>query len=99
MEKLASLLVTPDAHLITLSDAFVGYVLPSKVYGCVASKRPILYVGSERSDVHRLCLESEAHYRRVPQGAIETCAAALEHLADHVSSVARVRAAQSSRLS
>src|SRR5262249_23477980 len=35
LEELASLLVTPDAHLITLSDAFVGYVLPSKVHGCL----------------------------------------------------------------
>src|SRR5262249_5744224 len=41
-EKLASLLVTPDAHLITLSDPFVGFVLPSKVYGCIESGRPVL---------------------------------------------------------
>ena len=39
LEKLANLLVTPDAHLITLSDAFVGFVLPSKVHGCVASNK------------------------------------------------------------
>src|SRR5262249_39073363 len=31
LEQLPRLLVTPDAHLITLRDAFVGYVLPSKV--------------------------------------------------------------------
>ncbi|MGH8611989.1 MAG: hypothetical protein ACREYF_08085, partial [Gammaproteobacteria bacterium] len=43
LEHLASLLVTPDAHLITLSDPFVGFVLPSKVYGCIASDRPVLF--------------------------------------------------------
>ena len=35
LDGLARLLVTPDAHLIALSDAFVGFVLPSKVYGCI----------------------------------------------------------------
>ena len=55
---LASLLVTADAHLITLSDAFVGFVAPSKVYGCIESRRPILYVGSDRSDVDLLCRET-----------------------------------------
>lgn len=55
LEQLASLLITADAHLITLRDEFVGYVLPSKVYGCVASGKPILYIGSVESDVHLLC--------------------------------------------
>jgi hypothetical protein len=55
LELLPRLLVTPDAHLITLRDGFVGYVLPSKVYGCVQSGRGVLYVGSSASDVHLLC--------------------------------------------
>ena len=45
LDLLPRLLVTPDAHLITLRDEFVGYVLPSKVYGCVQSGRPVLFVG------------------------------------------------------
>ena len=81
LEQLASLLVTPDAHLITLSDAFVGYVLPSKVHGCIASNKPILFVGSDRSDVHRLCLDSAAGYERVSVGDVAGCIAALEDLA------------------
>jgi hypothetical protein len=55
LEELPRLLVTPDAHLIALRDGFVGYVLPSKVYGCVQSGRGVLYVGSPASDVHLLC--------------------------------------------
>jgi hypothetical protein len=55
LAELASLLVTPDAHLITLRDPFVGYVLPSKVYGCIDSGRPILYIGSRQSDLYLLC--------------------------------------------
>lgn len=84
LEKLANLLVTPDAHLITLSDAFVGFVLPSKVHGCVASNKPILFVGSDRSDVHRLCLGSSARYERISVGDVTACVAALERLADAI---------------
>jgi hypothetical protein len=93
IEQVGSLLVTPDAHLITLSDAFVGFVLPSKVYGCVASKKPILYVGSERSDVHKICLQGE-YYQRVPVGDVAACASALENLADHLSSKRALRVAE-----
>ena len=59
LEQLPSLLVAPDAHLITLRTEFVGYVLPSKVYGCIASNRPIIFVGPRESDVHLLCSSTE----------------------------------------
>lgn len=70
LEQLASLLVTPDAHLITLRDEFVGYVLPSKVYGCIASGKPVLFVGSGASDVALLCKEHlpSGRYWRVEPG-------------------------------
>ena len=85
LDTLASLLVTPDAHLITLSDPFVGFVLPSKVYGCIASRKPILFIGSSRSDVHLLCAEQAAsRYVRVDTGNIERCKAALEEMADRL---------------
>jgi hypothetical protein len=82
LNDLPRLLVTPDVHLITLSDAFVGFVLPSKVYGCIESGRPVLYVGSARSDVHRLCAERmHTSYTRVEVGDAEGCWQALEQLA------------------
>ena len=84
LDKLANLLVTPDAHLITLSDAFVGFVLPSKVHGCLASGRAILFIGSDRSDVHALCLESGSYYERISVGDVEGCCAALEHLVQDI---------------
>lgn len=81
MDQLSALLVTPDAHLITLSDAFVGYVLPSKVHGCVASGRPLLFIGSEKSDVHSLaCGPLGPRYQRVDAGDVRACTAALEAL-------------------
>jgi len=84
LAELPRLLVTPDAHLITLRDEFVGYVLPSKVYGCIESGRPVLYVGSADSDVHLLCAERlpEGGYLRVDVGDPAGVARALEELAD-----------------
>jgi hypothetical protein len=82
LDQLAGLLITPDAHLITLSDAFVGFVLPSKVHAAIESGRPILYIGSARSDVHALSAERlKAPYFRVEIDDFEGCWQALERLA------------------
>ncbi|HEY0558289.1 MAG TPA: hypothetical protein VGG20_28825 [Thermoanaerobaculia bacterium] len=82
LELLPRLLITPDAHLITLRDGFVGYVLPSKVYGCVQSGRGVLYVGSPESDVHRLSVEGTApgRYWRADVGDPAAVARALEEI-------------------
>ncbi len=70
LAQLAGVLVAADVHLITLSDAFVGYVLPSKVYACIASGRPVLFIGSIRSDVHRQCAAQlpPSRYRQCEAG-------------------------------
>jgi hypothetical protein len=81
LDQLAGLLVTADAHLITLSDPFVGFVLPSKVYGCVQSGKPVLFIGSSRSDVHRICSEKgDRQYRRIDVGDAAAAAQALDAL-------------------
>lgn len=83
LELVPRLLVTPHAHLVTLRDEFVGYVLPSKIYGCVQSGRPLLYVGSERSDVHLLAARDlpAGRYHRVDVGDPAGVARALEEIA------------------
>jgi hypothetical protein len=79
---LPRLLVTPDAHLITLRSEFTGFALPSKVYGCIASGRPILYVGDAASDVHYLCERAGLpSYRQVDPGNPDGVAEALEEIA------------------
>jgi len=82
LEALAGVLLAADMHLITLRDAFVGYVLPSKVYACVDSGRPILFIGSARSDIHRVCERRvpAERYRRVEVGDAAGVASALEQL-------------------
>ena len=82
LSQLASVLLAADVHLITLDDRFVGYVLPSKIYACIGSGRPILFVGSARSDVHLLCelQMPRSKYRRVDVGDIAGVARGLHEL-------------------
>lgn len=104
LELLPRLLVTADAHLITLRDPFVGYVMPSKVYACLESRRPILYVGSRSSDIHLLCSRQApapgspagAGYTQVEVGDAEGLARALEEIADRAERANRADRAQAS---
>lgn len=82
LERLPGLLRAPAAHLVTLRDSFVGYVMPSKIYACVGSGKPVLFVGSARSDVDLLARSAPAGYWRVPCGDARGFAASLEELAD-----------------
>jgi len=88
LERLPRLLVTADAHLITLRDPFVGYVLPSKVYACLETRRDVLYVGSRESDIHLLCSQAlPAGYWQVEVGDAAGVARALEEMADRADAV------------
>ena len=84
LERLAGLLEAPDGHLVTLKDSFVGYVMPSKIYACIESKRPIIFCGSAESDVDLLAREAVPRddYWRVSCGDPGGFASALEALAD-----------------
>ena len=73
LEQLPRLLLAVDVHLITLRDPFVGYVLPSKVHACIESRKRIIFVGSDRSDVHFLASRalSPLDYSRVCVGDVD----------------------------
>ena len=82
LERLAGLLRAPHAHLVTLKDRFVGFVMPSKIYACLDSGRPVIFVGSADSDVDLLARAARVGYWRVSCGDAAGFAAALEGLAD-----------------
>jgi hypothetical protein len=83
LDQLPALLVSADAHLITLRPSFSGIVLPSKVYACIASGRPIIYVGPKSSDVHLLCAERVPQdYVQVESGDVAGFVTVLEALAE-----------------
>jgi hypothetical protein len=79
LEKLPMLLAAANVHLITLRRTFSGIVLPSKIYGCLASRRPIAFVGPKTSDVHLLCSQAEnLIYEQIEPGDSLEFASALE---------------------
>jgi hypothetical protein len=79
LEHLPRLLIAADVHLITLRDPFVGYVLPSKVHACIESGKRILFVGSQKSDVHLLASAlPPGKYRRVDVGDVNGLVSALQ---------------------
>jgi hypothetical protein len=82
LEQLGRLLVTPDAHLITLRDRFAGFVLPSKVHACIESRKRIIYIGPAGSDVHLLCRTRMApgSYIRLAVGDADGVLHALEDM-------------------
>ena len=82
LARLAGVLLSADAHLITLKDSFVGFVMPSKIYACLESGRPLLFVGSSDSDVDLLARSQQGlSYFRVACGGAASFAEALEALA------------------
>ena len=82
LEDLPRLLLAADVHLITLRDAFVGYVLPSKVFACIESGKRLLFVGSEQSDIHRLAKNGlpPSKYYRVDVGNVDQLVEVLHKL-------------------
>jgi hypothetical protein len=82
LERLPRLLKAPDAHLVALKDAFVGFVMPSKIYACLASRKPLIFVGSAESDVDLLARKSGLPYWRISCGDPGGLASSLEALAD-----------------
>jgi colanic acid biosynthesis glycosyl transferase WcaI len=83
LEKLPGLLMAADAHLILLGRPFWGYVLPSKVYGCLESRKPILFVGPAESDI-RLLMEQSGDPAHRQTETLEGCLAFLEAMAANV---------------
>ncbi len=99
LEDLPGVLIAPDAHLVTLKEPFWGYVIPSKIYGCLESRRPVLYIGPAQSDIHTLLsVASQNHSVRNGdvQGAFEALEAIIASASkqDSMSSNHRVQIAQ-----
>jgi glycosyltransferase involved in cell wall biosynthesis len=57
-DETATLLASARVHLITMSPGWEGIVVPSKLYGCIRTGRPVLFIGPENADTAR---EIRAH--------------------------------------
>lgn len=51
LEKLAGCLAAADLHVVSMGNDMVGIVHPCKIYGALASGRPVLYLGPRESHV------------------------------------------------
>src|SRR6185436_18720064 len=51
---LAFTLSAADVHLVSLREGLDGLLVPSKLYGALASGRPVAYVGPEWCEVARV---------------------------------------------
>jgi hypothetical protein len=63
LDQLRYSLSAADVHLVTVGDAIVGIVHPSKVYGALAVARPVLLLGPEESHVGELIREQGIGWR------------------------------------
>jgi hypothetical protein len=77
LEELPGILRAADMHLVTLKAPFWGFVIPSKIYACIESGRPTLYVGPEESDVHNLVC-AQPGGASIRNGDVNSCFQALE---------------------
>jgi hypothetical protein len=57
-EETPGLLASAKVHLITMGPGWEGVVVPSKLYGCLQTGRPVLFIGPERSDTAREILRN-----------------------------------------
>lgn len=83
-EILPQSLAAADVHLVSLRDGLEGLLVPSKVYGALATGRPILYIGPPASDVARIIDDANAGWcGRIGDvtGLVEALKAAAENRA------------------
>jgi hypothetical protein len=52
-QETPGLLASARVHLITMSPCWEGIVVPSKLYGCIRTGRPVLFIGPENADTAR----------------------------------------------
>ena len=59
-EQLRYSLALADIHLLTLKTEMVGVAVPSKLYGIMASGKPVVMIGPEASESGCVILEEDA---------------------------------------
>jgi glycosyltransferase involved in cell wall biosynthesis len=47
----------PDVHIVSLRPELEGLIVPSKFYGCIASGRPVIFLGAENGELARVIRE------------------------------------------
>ena len=61
-EMLKFSLSAADAHLVSLSEGMEGLLVPSKIYGIMASGRPVIFIGSKKSELGEIIQNARGGY-------------------------------------
>jgi hypothetical protein len=80
-DETAALLASARVHLITMASGWQGIVVPSKLYGCIRTGRPVLFIGPENADTAREILANDWGAVLPPGASGEEVAAAILELA------------------
>jgi glycosyltransferase involved in cell wall biosynthesis len=80
LPQLAESLSAADVHLVSMGEAMVGIVHPSKIYSAMAVGRPILAIGPSRSHVASLVREHQIGWH-VEHGAVSKAVSTLREIA------------------
>ncbi|MBI5478189.1 MAG: glycosyltransferase family 4 protein [Deltaproteobacteria bacterium] len=79
-ERLRESLSAPDVHLVTMRAGLEGLIVPSKLYGCLAAGRGVVFVGPEHTEAAQI-LADERCGVTVPPADPAALAAAVSDLA------------------
>jgi glycosyltransferase involved in cell wall biosynthesis len=80
--ELAASLSAADVHLVPLDERIASCLMPSKLYGVLASATPLVAVAPEECELAELTLEHDIGVL-APPGQPEALAEVIEKLADH----------------
>lgn len=80
LDQLEESLSAADVHLVSMGDAMVGIVHPSKIYSAMAVGRPILALGPRRSHIASLVQQHRIGWH-VEHGAVCEAEAILREIA------------------
>jgi glycosyltransferase involved in cell wall biosynthesis len=81
-EQLHESLTVADAHLVSMRPEMTGIVVPGKLYGAMASERPVLFVGPDHSETADTIRHAGCGMT-VRLGEVDTLVEAIDHLATH----------------
>src|SRR5437879_5721138 len=73
--KIASVLASADAHIVTIRRGLEGVIVPSKMYGILAAGKPILAVTPRETDVAAIGERREFAICADPENASEVATA------------------------
>ncbi len=79
-EFLAESLAAADVHIITMRDGLEGLIVPSKLYGILAARRPALFIGPRGDVVAETLRDAEAGVA-FEHGDVDGVVATIERMA------------------